>query len=119
MDRRRSWLRTGHSRPRPGVFDKRGNERRRFALPSEANRESCTGDHGAGSARPSTDEINPQTGPVSVLEAIYQVVGHFQQHTGQIIFATKMLAGEDLGIYRKRLLGPHNGDYQMLTDGAL
>lgn len=46
------------------------------------------------------DEINPQTGPVSVLEAIYQVVGHFQQHTGQIIFATKILTGEDLGLYR-------------------
>ncbi len=46
------------------------------------------------------DEINPQTGPVSVLEAIYQVVGHFQQHTGQIIFATKLLTGEDLGLYR-------------------
>ena len=46
------------------------------------------------------DEINPQTGPVSVLEAIYQVVGHFQQHTGQIIFATKILSGEDLGFYR-------------------
>ena len=44
------------------------------------------------------DEINPQTGPVSVLEAIYQVVGHFQQHTGQIVFATKILAGEDLGL---------------------
>jgi hypothetical protein len=37
---------------------------------------------------------------VEVLEAIYQVVGHFQQHTGQIIFATKLLAGEDLGFYR-------------------
>jgi len=46
------------------------------------------------------DEINPQTGTVSVLEAIYQVVGHFQQHTGQIVFATKILAGEDLGLYR-------------------
>ena len=46
------------------------------------------------------EEINPQTGPVSVLEAIYQVVGHFQQHTGQIIFAAKIYAGEDLGIYR-------------------
>jgi uncharacterized damage-inducible protein DinB len=51
------------------------------------------------------DEINPQTGQVSVLEAIYQVVGHFQQHTGQIIFATKMLAGEDLGIWRKQERG--------------
>jgi hypothetical protein len=46
------------------------------------------------------DEINPQTGPVSVLEAIYQVVGHFQQHTGQIIFATKIYTGEDLGLFR-------------------
>ncbi len=36
-----------------------------------------------------TETINPQTGPVSVLEAIYQVVGHFQQHVGQIIFITK------------------------------
>jgi hypothetical protein len=34
------------------------------------------------------------------LDAIYQAIGHFQQHTGQIIFATKILAGEDLGIYR-------------------
>lgn len=46
------------------------------------------------------DEINPQSGPVSVLEAIYQVVGHFQQHGGQIIFATKIYTGEDLGLYR-------------------
>jgi uncharacterized damage-inducible protein DinB len=46
------------------------------------------------------DEINPQNRRVSVLEAIYQVVGHFQQHTGQIIFATKIFAGEDLGLYR-------------------
>jgi len=46
------------------------------------------------------DEIHPQTGPVSVLDTIYQVVGHFQQHTGQIIFATKILAGEDLRLYR-------------------
>jgi len=28
------------------------------------------------------------------------VVEHFAQHTGQIIFATKMLTGEDLGFYR-------------------
>jgi uncharacterized damage-inducible protein DinB len=37
---------------------------------------------------------------VSVLEAIYHVVEHFSMHTGQIIFATKMLTGEDLGFYR-------------------
>ena len=46
------------------------------------------------------ETINPQTGPVSVLDAIYQVVGHFQQHTGQIMFATKICVGEDLGFTR-------------------
>lgn len=36
---------------------------------------------------------------VTVLEAIYHVVEHFSQHTGQIIFATKALTGEDMGFY--------------------
>jgi hypothetical protein len=37
---------------------------------------------------------------VTVLEAIYHVVEHFSGHTGQIIFATKMMTGPDLGFYR-------------------
>jgi len=37
---------------------------------------------------------------VSVLEAIYHVVEHFSMHAGQILFATKMLTGDDLGFYR-------------------
>jgi uncharacterized damage-inducible protein DinB len=37
---------------------------------------------------------------VSVMEAIYHVVEHFSMHTGQIIFATKMLTTADLGFYR-------------------
>jgi uncharacterized damage-inducible protein DinB len=37
---------------------------------------------------------------VSVLEAIYHVVEHFSMHTGQIIFATKLLTTADLGFYR-------------------
>jgi uncharacterized damage-inducible protein DinB len=37
---------------------------------------------------------------VTVLEAIYHVVEHFSGHTGQIIFATKMLTGADLGFYQ-------------------
>lgn len=45
-------------------------------------------------------EINPQDGAVSVLGAIYHVVAHFQLHAGQIIFATKIYAGESLGLYR-------------------
>jgi uncharacterized damage-inducible protein DinB len=37
---------------------------------------------------------------VTGLGAIYHVVEHFSGHTGQIIFATKMLTSEDLGFYR-------------------
>lgn len=36
---------------------------------------------------------------VSVLQAIFHVVEHFSGHTGQIIFLTKMLTGEDMGFY--------------------
>ena len=36
---------------------------------------------------------------VSIMEAIYHVVEHFSMHTGQIIFATKMMTGSDLGFY--------------------
>jgi uncharacterized damage-inducible protein DinB len=37
---------------------------------------------------------------LSVLEAVYTVIEHFAQHTGQVIFATKLLTGSDLGFYR-------------------
>ena len=36
----------------------------------------------------------------TVLSAIYHSVEHFSLHTGQVIFATKMLTSEDLGFYR-------------------
>ena len=36
---------------------------------------------------------------VTVLHAIYHVVEHLAEHTGQIIWATKGLTGEDLGFY--------------------
>ncbi len=42
------------------------------------------------------ERILPQGRDVSVLEAVYQVVGHFQQHTGQILFVTKRLTGAPL-----------------------
>jgi uncharacterized damage-inducible protein DinB len=51
-----------------------------------------------------TDELTRtyeiQNYRVSGVEVVYHVVEHFAQHTGQIIFATKMLAGSDLGFYR-------------------
>jgi uncharacterized damage-inducible protein DinB len=43
--------------------------------------------------------IAVQNYDISILEAIYHVVEHFAGHAGQIIFATKMLTGEDLGFY--------------------
>ena len=36
---------------------------------------------------------------VTLMEAIYHVVEHFAMHTGQVIFATKLLSGEDLKYY--------------------
>ena len=41
-----------------------------------------------------------QTYSVSGVEAVYHVVEHFAEHTGQIIFATKRLTAGDLGFYR-------------------
>jgi uncharacterized damage-inducible protein DinB len=47
---------------------------------------------------------------VTVLEAIYAVVEHFSGHTGQMVYATKMLTGEDLGYYRYlNTTAPHGG----------
>ncbi len=48
---------------------------------------------------------------VSKFEAIYHVVEHFSMHTGQILFATKMLTGADLGFYR-HLQGSQSHDLQ-------
>ena len=48
-----------------------------------------------------TERVTTQDGDRYLLEVIYQVVGHFQQHSGQIIYATKMITGEDLKFYKK------------------
>ncbi|HEX4578117.1 MAG TPA: DUF1572 family protein, partial [Edaphobacter sp.] len=44
------------------------------------------------------ERTTPQKREVSVLEAIYQVVGHVQQHLGQIILLTKQMLGTDLDL---------------------
>ena len=46
------------------------------------------------------ENITVQGYSVSVLEAVYHVVEHFAGHTGQIIFAAKLLTGQDLGHYK-------------------
>ena len=47
-----------------------------------------------------TEPKTIQNYDVTVFEAIYHVVEHFSNHTGQILFATKLLTGADLGYYR-------------------
>jgi uncharacterized damage-inducible protein DinB len=49
-----------------------------------------------------TERVHPQGRDVSVLEAIYQVVGHVQQHVGQIILLTKQMLGTDLDLTMPR-----------------
>jgi uncharacterized damage-inducible protein DinB len=45
-----------------------------------------------------TEKITPQKREVSVLEAIYQVVAHVEQHVGQIILLTKKMTATDLDL---------------------
>jgi Protein of unknown function (DUF1572) len=46
-----------------------------------------------------TEIIRPQGYEGTVLAAIYHVVEHFAGHAFQIMFATKLLTGGDLGFY--------------------
>ena len=46
------------------------------------------------------ERITVQNTPTTVLQAIYAVVEHFSGHTGQIIFATKTLTGQDLWYFK-------------------
>ncbi len=54
------------------------------------------------------EKIDPQPGgnwgPMTILEAIFRIVGHLQLHTGQIMLLTKQMSGRDLdlSIPRKR-----------------
>ncbi len=45
---------------------------------------------------------------LTVMEAVYHVVEHFSMHTGQIIFATKMLSGGDLEFYKHLAVIEHH-----------
>jgi uncharacterized damage-inducible protein DinB len=56
----------------------------------------------AVSAQRIVERIVPQGRDVSVMEAICQVVGHVQQHVGQIILATKQMLAMDLDLTMPR-----------------
>ena len=46
------------------------------------------------------DRVTVQAYHLTVLEAILHVVEHFAQHAGQILYATKLATGQDLGYYK-------------------
>jgi len=102
----RQWIVSGvggqpDSRQRDGEFDARGGVPATELLASLRK----TVEEAAAIIGKVTPEqlIEPRTiqgYQVTVLEAIAHVVEHFSMHTGQIIFATKMLTGADLGFYR-------------------
>lgn len=46
-----------------------------------------------------TEMVTIQDYEVSVLAAVYHVVEHFSLHTGQIVYATKLLTNKDLSLY--------------------
>jgi hypothetical protein len=54
------------------------------------------------------ESVTIQGYDVTVLQAVYHVVEHFSGHTGQIIFATKLLTGKDLGFHKHlKVVQPH------------
>ncbi|HVX66910.1 MAG TPA: DinB family protein [Bryobacteraceae bacterium] len=53
------------------------------------------------------ERVSVQNYNVTVLEAVYHVVEHFSQHTGQIIFIAKAATGQDLGYYAHLKSGAH------------
>ena len=53
-----------------------------------------------------TGTYHAQNRTASGVDVIMNVVEHFGQHTGQIIFATKNLTGEDLGLVMPRKKTP-------------
>ena len=46
------------------------------------------------------ERVTIQKYEMSLLEAIYHVVEHYSQHTGQIILLTRLITGEQLGFYK-------------------
>lgn len=47
-----------------------------------------------------SEHITVQNTDTTVIQAIYAVIEHFSGHTGQIIFATKIMTGQDLGYFK-------------------
>jgi uncharacterized damage-inducible protein DinB len=52
------------------------------------------------------ERITVQNREMTVLEAIFKTTEHFAQHTGQIIYATKLLTHESLGFFTHKKATP-------------
>ena len=101
----RQWIVAGvggapDTRERDGEFSARGGS----SVPELKERlrgivTEATAVIGAVTPERLAERVVIQKYEVSVLEAIYHVVEHFSLHTGQIIFATKLLTGSDMGFY--------------------
>jgi uncharacterized damage-inducible protein DinB len=89
------------TRDRDGEFDARGNATSAALLTKLRNTvEQATRIIANLSTEELTRVYDVQGYSVSGVAAVFHVVEHFAQHTGQIIFATKILTGEDPGFYR-------------------
>jgi len=54
------------------------------------------------------ETYQPQKYRITILEGVYSCVEHFAQHTAQIIFATKLLTGQEMGFYTHLSQPTHN-----------
>lgn len=101
----RQWILSGvggepDTRERDREFDARGG----MAIPELKQRLRSAVDAAVALIRALppdrlAERITVQNYDVTVLEAILHVVEHFSGHAGQIMFATKLVTGADLGFY--------------------
>jgi hypothetical protein len=102
----RQWIVSGVGgrpdvRQRDGEFAARGGvSKAELVERLRATVEEAAGVIGAVTPERMPARLQIQAYPVSVMGAIYHVVEHFSMHTGQILFATKLLTGTDLGFYK-------------------
>src|SRR6202162_3917824 len=102
----RQWIVSGvggapDTRARDAEFAARGGMETRDLLGRlESSVREATAVLGKVTADRMTQHVTIQKYNITVMEAIFHVVEHFAQHTGQIIFATKLLTGQDLGYYK-------------------
>jgi len=101
----RQWILSGvggapDTRDRDGEFDARDSSEPSFALEElAATVRSAMEVIGMLREDQLLERVTVQGREVTKLDAVYTVTDHFTGHTFQIIFATKMLTGDDLGFY--------------------